>query len=103
MEKKIEDIKRESKRKKASRLDEREADNEARLAFGYRPNTDRRDGGKRGRRKADREFKRLLSLLDRMQESGEVQGGVRHTDSSGESWDYIYENGTPWSNKDESS
>jgi len=97
MEKKIEDIKRESKRKKASRLDEREADSEARLAFGYRPNTDRRDGGKRGRRKADRESKRLLSLLDRMQESRKVQRSLWGTGPS----DYTFENGTSPSDKDE--
>ena len=99
MEKKIEDIKRESERKKASRLDEREADSEARLAFGYRPNTDRRDGGKRGRRKADREAERLLPLLDRVQESGEVQGSLWGTGPG----DYTFENGTSPSDKNESS
>jgi hypothetical protein len=99
MEKKIEDIKRKGKRKKTSGLDEREADNEARLAFGYRPNTDRRDGGKWGRRKADREAERLLSLLNRMQESREVQGSLWGTGPS----DYTFENGTSPSDKDESS
>jgi hypothetical protein len=99
MEKKIEDIKRESKRKKASGLDEREADNEARLAFGYRPNKDRRDGGKRGRRKTDREPEGLLPLLDRVQESGEVQGSLWGAGPS----DYTFENGTSPRDKDESS
>jgi hypothetical protein len=99
VEEKIEDIKRESERKETSGLDEGETDNEAKLAFRYRPNTNRRNGGKRSRRKADRESERLLSFFNRMQESREVQRSLWGVGSSV----YTFENGTPFSDKDESS
>ena len=89
---------RESERKKAARLDEREADYEARLAFGYRPDQDSSDGGKRGRRKTDREPEGLLPLLNRVQESGEVQGRILGSGSSS----YTFEHGALTRDKDES-
>jgi hypothetical protein len=99
MEEKIEDIKRESKGPKASGLDEEQADLLSKLDGGYRPHQDCRNGGIRGRRISDIDTATQVSLLNRMQESGEVQRSVRHTDTGQYTFDY----GTPWSDKDEPS
>ena len=94
-----EDIKRESERKETSGLDEGETDNEARLAFGYRPDKDRRNGRGWGRRKTDLLGPAQVSFLNRVQESGEVQGRILGSGSSS----YTFEHGALTRDKDESS
>ena len=49
----------------------------------------RRDGRKWGRRSGDRYAQEVISVLNRMRESGEVQGNLRYLGSSR----YIFENG----------
>jgi len=90
---------RESERKKAARLDEREADYDARLAFGYRPDKDRRDGGIWGRRSSDRTAQEAVSILNRMQEPREIQGSLWGVGSGSGA----LEHGTSFSDQDESS
>ena len=99
LEKAIDENKqRESERKKAARLDEREADYDARLAFGYRPDKDCHDGGVWGRRKTDLLGPAQVSFLNSVQESGEVLGRILGSGSSS----YTFEHGALTRDKDES-
>ena len=100
LEKAIDENKqRESEGAEASGLDEEQADNDARLAFGYGPDKDHRNGRGWGRRKTDLLGPAQVSFLNRVQESGEVQGRILGSGSSS----YTFEHGALTRDKDESS
>ena len=90
---------RESEGAEASGLDEEQADYDARLAFGYGPDKDRRDGGVRGRRASDRDTQKAIPILNRVQKPREIQRNIWGIGSSS----YPFEHGTTPSDKDESS
>lgn len=90
---------RKGKRKETTGLVKGPTDSKVRIVTTDGLSKNRRDGRKWGRRSGDRYAQEVISVLNRMQESGEVQGNLRYLGSSS----YTFENGTAWRNKDEPS
>lgn len=81
-----EDIERKGKGSETSGLGEGATNKAPESAGGYGPDKDRRNGGKWGRRATDKHDSQTIPLLHRVQEPREIQGDIRRTSPSLDSY-----------------